>query len=77
MTAVEPDDESEDPVEAGTERFTSSRRLVSFKAAMIIYAALAVLGTVTLTGKFRIFILIVLAGVAMKTYVHHLKERIH
>jgi len=72
MTQVEPDDD--DPVESGSERFAQSRRLLSFKAAMISYAVLAVLGTVTLTGKFRIFILIVLAGVAMKTYVHHLKE---
>ncbi|MGA7414402.1 MAG: hypothetical protein WBW33_28285 [Bryobacteraceae bacterium] len=71
MTQVEPEDE--EPIEAG---FAQSRRLLSFKAAMILYVVLAVLGTVTLTGKFRIFILIVLAGVAMKTYVHHLKERV-
>jgi hypothetical protein len=74
MTQVEPDDDQ--PVEGGSERFTPSRRLMSFKAAMISYAVLAVLGTVTLTGKFRIFILIVLAGVAMKTCVHHFKEHL-
>ena len=76
MTQVEPDDDGEDSVDAGEERFAQSRRLLSFKAAMILYAVLAVLGTVTLSGKFRIFILIVLAGVAMKTYVHHLREHV-
>ncbi len=70
MTQIEPDEG-----EAGSEGFAQSRRLLSFKAAMVLYAVLAVLGTVTLTGKFRTFMLIVLAGVAMKTYVHHLKER--
>jgi hypothetical protein len=69
MTQVEPDEE-----EPG-EGFAQSRRLLSFKAAMSLYAVLGVLGTVTLAGQFRIFMLIVLAGVAMKTYVHHLKER--
>jgi hypothetical protein len=72
MTQVEPDDE--EPVDSVSERIAQSRRLLSFKAAMICYAGLAVLGALTLTGKFRIFILIVLAGVAMKTYVHHLRE---
>ncbi len=76
MTQVEPDDEGEAPVDDHGEPLTQSRPLLSFKAAMISYAALALLGAVTLTGKFRIFILIVLAGVAMKTYVHHLKERV-
>lgn len=76
MTPVEPEDEFEDPGETRNSRFVESRRLLSFKAAMFSYAALAVLGAVTLTGKFRIFILIVLAGVAMKTYVHHLKDRL-
>ena len=75
MTPVEPDDEGEDPVNGGGEHLTQPKRLLSFRAAMASYAVLAVLGTVTLTGNFRIFILIVLAGVAMKTYVHHLKER--
>ena len=74
MRQVEPDDEV--PSDADGERFAQSRRLLSFKAAMISYAAVAVVGTVTLSGKFRIFILILLAGVAMKTYVHHLKEHI-
>ena len=71
MTQVEPDD---DPIDSVDERIAQSRRLLSFKAAMICYAALAVLGALTLTGNFRIFILIVLVGVAMKTYVHHLRE---
>jgi hypothetical protein len=74
MTQVEPDDEY--PVDSESERLAQSRRLLSFKAAMICYAVLAVLGALTLTGKFRIFILIVLAGVAMKTYVHHLREHV-
>lgn len=74
MTQVEPDDE--EPVDSVSERIAQSRRLLSFKAAMICYAVLAVLGALTLTGKFRIFILIVLAGVAMKTYVHHLREHV-
>jgi hypothetical protein len=76
MTQVEPDNQDEDHVDADGETFTQSRGLLSFKAAMVSYAVLALLGTVTLTGKFRIFILIVLAGVAMKTYVHHLKEHL-
>jgi hypothetical protein len=76
MTQVEPDDDEQDAEEATGSRFVQSKRLMSFKAAMFCYAALALLGTITLTGKFRIFILIVLAGVAMKTYVHHLKEHL-
>jgi len=76
MTQVEPDNEGEDHAGANGETITQSRPLLSFKAAMVSYAVLAMLGTVTLTGKFRIFILIVLAGVAMKTYVHHLKEHV-
>jgi hypothetical protein len=53
-----------------------STPLVSFKAAMLCYAALVLLSALTLTGKFRIFILIVLAGVALKTYIHHIRERL-
>jgi hypothetical protein len=72
VTQVEPEPDSEHEESA----HAPSRRLLSFKAAMLSYAALALLGTVTLNGRFRIFILIVLAGVALKTYVHHLKERV-
>ncbi len=75
MTQVQPDD-SEPDAEGNEARFAPSKRLMSFKTAMSCYAVLALLGSVTLTGKFRIFILIVLAGVAMKTYVHHLKDRL-
>ena len=76
MTPVDRDGNDEEPLDPDGERFAQSRRVLSFKAAMLSYTALAVLGAVTLNGRFRIFALIVVAGLALKTYVHHLKEHI-
>jgi hypothetical protein len=76
VTRVEPDQPDEDPIDGSAERFTSSRRLLGFKTAMGSYAVLAVLGAVTLTGLGRIFILILVAGLAIKTYVHHLRDHL-
>ena len=47
-----------------------------FRKAMLTYAALAVLAGVTLEGGLRIATLIFLAGIALKTYIAVLKDRL-
>lgn len=46
-----------------------------FYAAMGTYVALALLSAVTLRGDIRLATLIFLAGLALKTYLHFLRER--
>ena len=47
-----------------------------FRNAMLTYAVLAVLAAVTLDGPSRMVTLIFLAGIALKTYIAVLKDRI-
>jgi len=41
---------------------------------MACYAAIALLAWFTLDGKFLLIVLIILGGLALKTYLHTLRE---
>lgn len=45
-----------------------------FYAALGSYAVLAILAGITLDGKIRLATWIFLGGLALKTYLHHLRE---
>ena len=47
-----------------------------FLYALLIYAVLAILATLTLDGIIRIATLVLLGGFALKTYLAVLKDRI-
>jgi hypothetical protein len=66
---LEPEDDD------GLPRPPEPKRLLNFRTAMGVYAVLAVLSVLTLTGKFLIFSLLVLAGFAVLTYTQHLREK--
>lgn len=55
---------------------TGTKRLLNFRAAMGLYAVLAVVSLLTLQGKFIIFMLVVLGGIAVLTHTHHLREKL-
>ena len=46
----------------------------SLLSAMLSYAAIALLATFTLDGKFRLFVWIFLAGLAIRTYLITLRR---
>jgi hypothetical protein len=46
----------------------------SLLAAMLSYAAIALLGTFTLDGNFRLVVWIFLAGLAVRTYLATLRK---
>jgi uncharacterized membrane protein len=46
-----------------------------FYAALAIYAVLAILAGFTLGGSIRLATLVFIAGLAVKTYLHYLRER--
>jgi hypothetical protein len=52
----------------------AKKRGPSFLAAMICYAAIALLAGFTLDGKFRLVVWIFLAGLAIRTYLASLRE---
>ena len=52
------------------------KRLLGFGAAMGLYAVLALLSLLTLTGNFRTFMLIVLGAIAVMTYTHRMREKL-
>lgn len=65
--------------EAGDEEREPIReypRLLSYRAALLLFAALAVLAAFTLTGKLRIFVLILDAGLALKVVLFHFREKL-
>ena len=50
--------------------------MISFRTAMLSYAALTVIALATLRRTPLILALILLAAVAAKTYIHHLRSRL-
>jgi hypothetical protein len=63
--------------ESGDARTPSAPKgLLSFRLAMGLYGVLALLSLLTLQGRFLIFMLLVLGGIAVLTYTHHLRERL-
>ena len=52
------------------------KRLLGYRPALLLLAALAVLGAYTLTGVMRIFILILVGGLALKVVVFHYREKL-
>ena len=62
-----PDDENHDETQPG-------RKGPSLLSAMLSYAVIALLATFTLDGKFRLFVLIFLAGLAVRTYLATLRK---
>lgn len=51
------------------------RKVISIRTAMIAYAVLLVIALATLRGYALGVALIVILGVAAKTYTHYLRER--
>jgi hypothetical protein len=74
----DPENGSPEPEEDGAEAdsVTEYRRLLSYRGALLMLAALAVMGAYTLTGKMRIFILILDAGLALKVVLRHFREKL-
>jgi hypothetical protein len=62
--------------EAEGDSATEYRRLLSYRGALLLLAALAVMGAYTLTGKMRIFVLILDAGLALKVVLRHFREKL-
>jgi len=62
--------------EAEGDSVTEYRRLLSYRGALLLLAALAVMGAYTLTGKMRIFVLILDVGLALKVVVRHFREKL-
>jgi hypothetical protein len=62
--------------EAEGDSATEYRRLLSYRGALLLIAALAVIGAYTLTGKMRIFALILDAGLALKVVLRHYREKL-
>ena len=67
-------DPADEPEEPDTEQSRPLGTGPKFYTAMLCYAAIAVLATVTLDGNFRLVVWIFLAGLAIKTYVHTLRK---
>lgn len=51
------------------------RTLIGPKTALILYVVLVVAAVLSLTGKPRILALIIVGGLAAKSYLHYWKER--
>jgi hypothetical protein len=56
------------------EQDSGPRRRRKFYLALACYAAIAILATLTLDGKFRWVVWIFLGGLAAKTYINTLRE---
>jgi hypothetical protein len=50
--------------------------MISIGTALVLFAALAALSMVTLKGVALAFALIVIGGLAIKSYVHFLRSRL-
>ncbi len=61
-------DEQEDRPELG-------RKIISLRTGMIAYAVLAIIAFATLTGYALGVALIVILGLALKSYLYYLRER--
>jgi len=64
------------PGEAEGDSVTEYRRLLSYRGALLLLAGLAVMGAYMLTGKMRIFVLILDAGLALKVVLRHFREKL-
>lgn len=53
-----------------------SRGAIGFRVAMILFALLAIAAFVTLKGMALFIALIIVGGVAVKAWVHHMRGRI-
>ncbi len=73
---ISPEDEPNHEDEAGELNPRSEPRRLGFGAAMCLYGVLAVLSVLTLTGNFRIFMLVVLGAITVMTYTHRLREKL-
>lgn len=65
-----------DGCRAESDSVTEYRRLLNYRGALLMLAVLAVMGAFTLTGKMRIFVLILDAGLALKVVVRHFREKL-
>jgi hypothetical protein len=52
-----------------------SRSVIGVRTAMVLYASLVVAAFVTLKGTALYIALIIVLGIAVKTYLHHLRSR--
>jgi hypothetical protein len=50
-----------------------SRTMIGIRTAMVLYALLVVAAFATLKGTALYIALIIVLGIAVKTYVHHLR----
>lgn len=57
------------------DRSEFGRKVMSLRSAMIAYAVLLIIAVATLKGYALGVALIVILGVAAKTYTHYLRER--
>lgn len=53
-----------------------SRTVIGIRTAMVLYALLLVAAFATLKGTALYIALIIVLGIAVKTYLHHLRSRI-
>ena len=53
-----------------------SRTVIGIRTAMVLYALLLVAAFATLKGTALYIALIIVLGIAVKTYLHHLRNRI-
>lgn len=53
-----------------------SRTVIGIRTAMVLYALLVVAAFATLKGTALYIALIIVFGIAVKTYLHHLRSRI-
>jgi uncharacterized membrane protein YiaA len=53
-----------------------SRTMIGIRTAMVLYALLLVAAFATLKGTALYVALIIVLGIAAKTYLHHLRDRL-
>jgi hypothetical protein len=53
----------------------SPRTVIGLRTALALYALLVVAAFATLKGTALVIALIIVGGIAAKTYVHHLRSR--
>jgi uncharacterized membrane protein YiaA len=53
-----------------------SRTLISIRTAMVLYALLLLAAFATLKGTSLYIAVIIVLGIAAKTYLHHLRSRL-
>jgi hypothetical protein len=53
-----------------------SRSIIGMRTAMVLYALLLVAAFITLKGTALYIALIIVLGIAVKTYLHHLRGRL-